>query len=142
MAEHDVKVTKTIRAGTDRVWAALTQPELVKKWMMGATLSTTWTRGAPITWTGDYEGKKYQDKGEVLEVEQHKQLAYTHFSAMSGAADKPENYHQVSWQLKDENGSTTLQLVQTGASSAKEAEQFKSNWKSMLDSLREVAEAG
>jgi hypothetical protein len=61
---------------------------------------------------------------------------------MSGAEDRPENYHRLSWDLAEDNGSTKVTLTQSGASSAEQAEQFEANWRNMLDSLRDVAEAG
>jgi uncharacterized protein YndB with AHSA1/START domain len=142
MAEHDVTVTRTIHTDANRVWKVLTDPEFVSAWMMGARVESTWQAGSPITWSGEYNGKAYEDKGEVIEVEPASRLVHTHFSAMSGAEDTPENYHRVTWQLDQDGSSTKLTLTQGGATSAKEAEQFKESWRTMLDQLREVAEAG
>ena len=142
MAEHDVTVTRTIHADADRVWNVLTDSKLVSQWMMGARVESTWQPGASITWSGEQNGKPYQDKGKIIEVDPKSQLGYTHFSAMSGAEDKPENYHRVSWRLDPDGSSTKLTLTQTGASSAKEAEQFKDGWNSMLGQFRDLAEAG
>ena len=76
----------------------------------------------------------------MLEVEEGSRLVHTHFSTMSGAEDVPENYHRLTWRLKPDGDSTRLTLTQSGASSAKEAEQFKSNWRTMLDLLRDIVE--
>ena len=46
----------------------LTSPEAISRFMFGAKVDTDWEEGSPITWTGEYEGKPYQDKGEILEV--------------------------------------------------------------------------
>ncbi len=142
MADHDVTVTRTIHTAADRVWTVLTDPDLVSEWTMGARVESTWQPGASITWSGEYDGKPYKDKGEVIEVEPESLLVHTHFSAMSGAKDTPENYHRVMWQLDGDGSSTKLTLSQSGASSAKEAEQFKDSWRTMLDQFRDVAEAG
>ena len=50
--------------------SALTDPEQVRSWMVGTTLTTDWQVGSPITWQGEMDGKPYEDKGEVLEVEE------------------------------------------------------------------------
>ena len=142
MADHDVTVTRTIHADSDQVWKVLTDSNLVSKWMMGARVESNWRRGGSITWSGEYNGKQYKDKGEVIEIDPGTRLVHTHFSAMSGAEDKPENYHRVTWQLDGDGSSTKLTLTQSGASSAKEADQFKENWRTMLDQFRDVAEAG
>ncbi|SDC02127.1 Uncharacterized conserved protein YndB, AHSA1/START domain [Raineyella antarctica] len=141
MSDFDVTVKRAIHAPADRVWATLTDPALVSKWMMGTTVSSTWKMGASITWTGEYQGKEYTDKGEVVEVEENKRLVHTHFSGMSGAEDKPENYHRLDWKLSDDGDTTMLTLVQSGAHSKEEADQFKQHWDAMLDALRDTAEA-
>ena len=57
-----------IAAEPDRVWETLTDPAAVKQWMFGTELDTDWQVGSPIVWKGEYEGKSYEDKGEVLDV--------------------------------------------------------------------------
>ena len=140
MSEHEVTVTRTIHAGSDRVWTTLTDSKLVTQWMMGAAVNSTWQAGAQIRWSGEHEGKRYEDKGEVLEVDHGKRLVHTHFSPLSGGEDKPENYHRLTWRLDADGDTTKLTLVQSGAKSAKEAEQFAQSWRAMLDQLRDVAE--
>jgi uncharacterized protein YndB with AHSA1/START domain len=86
-------------------------------------------------------GQPFEDKGEVIESQPPRRLVHTHFSALSGGEDVPENYHRLAWTLRPEDGATKLTLVQSGASSAAEAEQFKASWAQMLDALREAAES-
>jgi uncharacterized protein YndB with AHSA1/START domain len=132
--EHDVTVTRTIHAGPARVWEVLTGADNVELWMMGAKVDSTWQPGASITWSGEYDGKSFTDTGEVVEAEPGRRLVHTH---TSGGQE-----HQLRWKLDDAEGSTKLTLVQSGASSAEEADQFKQSWGAMLDKLREVAESG
>ena len=40
----------------------------------------------------EYDGKNYEDKGEILEVEHERRLKLTHFSALSGAEDAPRTF--------------------------------------------------
>ena len=141
MSDYDVTITRTIQAPTSRVWRVLTEPVLVSEWMMGAIVDCTWKKGDPITWNGEYQGKTYSDKGEVIDVDTGNRLVHTHFSATSGAEDKPENYHQFEWSLAADGNATKLTLVQSGAHSQREADQFKQNWAMMLDGLRDTAES-
>jgi uncharacterized protein YndB with AHSA1/START domain len=141
MADKDkVAVSIDIEAPADKVWAALTEPHLVKTYMMGATLKTDWKIGHPITWSGNYKGKPYEDKGIVRAVEPGMRLMVTHWSPLSGLEDKPENYHTVTYEVVGHGGHTHLTLTQenlTGAS----AEQSKQNWRPVLAGLKKVAEA-
>jgi uncharacterized protein YndB with AHSA1/START domain len=55
----------TINATASKVWEALTKPELVKQYLFGTEVTSDWRVGSPITYTGIWEGKKYQDKGKI-----------------------------------------------------------------------------
>lgn len=60
--------TITIDAPADRVWKVITDPAAVKEFMF-ADLETDWTEGSPIAWRGEWEGKPYEGKGRILEVD-------------------------------------------------------------------------
>jgi len=131
----------TINAPRAEVWDALTNPEKVKEWMHGTQMSTDWKEGSPITWTGEWKGKPYQDKGEVLEIEPERMLRYTHWSPMGGSEDKPENYHTVTYELAGSDGKTTLTLRQDNNPTQEEADKMaKENWGPVLEGLKETAE--
>jgi uncharacterized protein YndB with AHSA1/START domain len=129
-----------IAATPDRVWAALTDPAQIKEFMMGSQVDTDWGVGSPITWKGEFQGKRYEDKGEILEFTPGRRLAMTHFSPLSGAEDKPENYHQVVFELDGHLDNTQVTLSQDGNSSDEEAAHSAQNWQMMLDGLKKVAE--
>ena len=122
------------------VWAALTEPDQVRQYLMNTLLLTDWKPGSPITWSGEWEGKPYTDKGEVVEVEEGKRLAYTHFSPLSGAEDSPENYHTLWWNLEEVSGGTQVVLNQDKHSSAEEADRNRENWQQVMQSMKKVAE--
>ena len=142
MAGFEATGRTEIAAPPARVWTAMTDPDQVAQYMMGSRVKTDWQPGSPITWSGEWEGKPYQDKGEVLQAEPGRLLEVTHYSPMTGDEDIPENYHRVRYELSSEGGGTAVQLTQDGCDSAKQAEQFSQNWQGMLDGLRKVAEAG
>ena len=78
-----------IDAPRSEVWRALTDPDEIEKYMFGSRVETDWKPGSPITWKGEYEGKTYEDTGEILEVEPERRLKLTHSSASSGADRRP-----------------------------------------------------
>ncbi|MDX6239970.1 MAG: hypothetical protein QOG10_4785, partial [Kribbellaceae bacterium] len=80
MADHVATAETDISASPAQVWSALTDPEQIKKFMFGTDVQTDWQQGSPIVWKGVYEGKEYEDKGEILEIEQERRLKVTHFS--------------------------------------------------------------
>jgi uncharacterized protein YndB with AHSA1/START domain len=137
----EAKKTVTINASRARVWDALTQPTMVKRYMHGTNLSTDWKEGSPISWKGEWKGKSYEDKGTVLSVQPQKVLKYTHWSPMGGSEDKPENYHTVTYELGGEGGRTTLTLTQDNNATQDEADKMANdNWGPVLNSLKETVE--
>ena len=127
-------------AAPEKVWAALTEADEIAVWMLGTTVETTWEVGAPITWSGQYDGRAYQDKGEVLTVEKQRVLSMTHYSPLMGTQDAPENYHTVVYTLTRTDSGTRLELSQDRCDSEEQAQQFSRNWQSMLDGLRSHVE--
>ena len=129
-----------IDAGQGAVWSALTDPDQISAWMMGAEVSTDWQVGSPITWRGEMDGRGYEDKGEVLEVDEPNLLSVTHYSPLMGQADEPESYHTIVYRLSGGDGPTTVALTQDGNDSAEQAEQFSTNWQGMLEALKSTVE--
>jgi uncharacterized protein YndB with AHSA1/START domain len=123
-----------------QVWAALTEPEQIKQYMMGSVVETDWKPGSPIVWKGEWEGKAYEDKGEVLEFEPERRLKVTHFSPLTGQDDVPENYHTLVYELTPNDDGTHLSLSQDNNGSEEEAEHSRSTWEMMLAGLKKQVE--
>jgi uncharacterized protein YndB with AHSA1/START domain len=142
VADHVAHAETLIAAAPDQVWAALTDPAAISRFMFGSRVDTDWRVGGSITWTGEYDGKQFQDKGEILEVAEPERLRMTHYSPMSGQPDEPESYHTLDYRLSATEAGTRLTLDQDGNDSAEQAEQFAANWQTMLDQVKEYVEAG
>jgi uncharacterized protein YndB with AHSA1/START domain len=132
--------TITIDAPRQRVWAVLTDPESVREFMFGTELETDWSIGGPIRWRGVWEGREYEDYGEILEFEPGRRLVNTHFSPLSGDDDVPENRHTLTWTLDDVGGATVLTLSQDNNATAKAAEHSKGMWDALVAKVKEIAE--
>lgn len=130
----------TIAAPVTDVWAALTDPAQIKEYMFGSTVETDWQPGGSITWSGEYNGHPYQDKGEIIAVEPPRRLEVTHFSPMSGAADVPENYHRLSYTLTHAGHGTLVALTQDNNVDEDAAAHSARNWQAMLEGLKRHVE--
>ena len=138
----DAITSVTIDAPADKVWEALTDPAKVKEYMHGTEMSTDWQEGSPITWRGEWKGRPYEDKGEIVTVRPRKLLRYTHWSPMGGSEDTPENYHTVTYELAGEDGRTTLTLTQDNNATQEEADSMAANnWAPVLQGLKKTAES-
>jgi uncharacterized protein YndB with AHSA1/START domain len=108
--------------------------------MFGSQVETDWQRGSAIVWRGEYEGKKYEDKGEILEIEPERRLKMTHFSPLGGQDDVPENYHTLVYELEGRGQKTRVLLSQDNNTSEEAAEHSQANWEKMLSGLKQVVE--
>ena len=140
MTDHVASADVVVDASPDKVWAALTDPEEIKKYMFGSEVVTDWKQGSPIVWRGEYEGKQYEDKGEIVEIEPGRRLKVTHFSPLSGQEDRPENYHTVLYELEEREGRTHVSLSQDNNPSKEAAEHSRANWEKMLAGLKQAVE--
>lgn len=131
----------TIDASNSKVWDALVTPAAIKQYMFDTTVVSTWKEGSPIVWKGVWQGKAYEDKGVILQLEPGRTLQYSHFSPLSGLPDKPDNYHTVTIELSGEGGGTRVSLSQDNNRTEQEREHSERNWNMMLAGLKKFAEA-
>lgn len=127
-----------IKAPLEKVWEALTNPELVKQYFFGTKLETSWKVGDPIFWRGSWEGTAYEDKGTVLEYEPLKHLKYNYWSSFSGSPDSPDNYLDISYQVEDAKGGTLLTIIQEGLKSEEKREHSEQSWKGMMVEMEKM----
>jgi uncharacterized protein YndB with AHSA1/START domain len=138
--DHVAKVSTVIDAPKEEIWEALTDPAAISQYMFGTKVATDWTEGSPITWEGEWEGQRYQDKGMIREVRPPQVLEYSHFSPLSGLPDEPENYHTVRIEVVDEGPTTKVTLIQDNNETAEARDHSEKNWQAMLDGLKSVVE--
>lgn len=129
-----------IDAPVYKVWEALTDPAANNKFMFGSTVESDFKEGSAITWSGEWEGKPYEDKGKILKAVPGKTLQYSHLSPGMGEEDKPENYRTVTIELSDVNDKTHLLLTQDNNANEENRDKAKKNWDDMLSSLKELVE--
>jgi uncharacterized protein YndB with AHSA1/START domain len=140
--DHVARATTTISAPAEKVWDALTNPAAIKQYMMGATVTSDWKVGSPITWKGEIKGKSFEDKGRIQRVDPNEVLEYTHYSPMSGEPDAPENYHVVTVSLSPAGNGTRVDLVQTKNPTDEGRKHSEENWNQMLAGMKKVVESG
>jgi uncharacterized protein YndB with AHSA1/START domain len=129
-----------INVPVQNVWTALTDPEIVKQYFFGTKLQTSWKIGDPITFSGEWEGKEYIDKGTVLQIETGRLIAYNYWSSFSGKEDKPENYANITYQLEQEGNQTKLTIQQDSIADQQALAHSEQNWKMVVNSMKELIE--
>jgi uncharacterized protein YndB with AHSA1/START domain len=130
----------TIEVPISRVWEALTTPELIKAWFFGVDTATDWKVGSPLVHRGVYQGRPYEDKGNILQIEPPRLLVHSHWSPVSGLPDAPENYQRVTWELIERDGKTTLTIKEDNLPSEEAKATSEKSWRIVLENLRRLLE--
>lgn len=135
-----------VDASRDRLWHALTDPDTIARFLFGSRVETDWKKGSPIVYRGEWEGKPYEDKGTILEIEPGDRLVTSYYSPLSGKPDEPASYQTVSYLLADDadadGDGTRVTITQEGCADDAEAERSSANWRMVLQTLKSVVEAG
>jgi uncharacterized protein YndB with AHSA1/START domain len=129
-----------IHAPVQKVWEALTTPEIIKEYFFGTDAISDWKIGSPLIFKGEWQGKHYEDKGTILDNEENRLLRYSYWSSMSGIEDKPENYVIVTYELLEKNGNTMLTVIQENIPDEKMKAHSEENWKKVLAELKDLLE--
>jgi uncharacterized protein YndB with AHSA1/START domain len=142
MTNIELNITQEISTPAAEVWDALINPEKIKKYLFGTDTHCDWKVGSPLRFTGEWEGKPYEDKGTILAIEKEKLLSYDYWSNFSGVPDLPENYQIVTFRLNELKDSTEIQLTQKNIRSEEVKSHSQENWRMVLNSLKELVEKG
>jgi uncharacterized protein YndB with AHSA1/START domain len=134
-----VQVARLIPASPQKVWDTLTSRAGMKAYMMGADVDADWRVGGKLTMRGQYEGRAFEDHGEVRSYEPRRKLAYTH---VSGAA--PDQPHLVTFELAPGDGGTEVTVTQAAegrdpSADDKNRVMYEKTWAAMLEGLEKAA---
>jgi len=134
------KSSININASSAKVWEALVEPEIAKQYFFGAEIITDWKTGSSITFRGEFNGNKYEEKGVLLNIDTHRQLQYTHWSNFDGLPDKPENYRTWTFDLDEENGLTQLLISEDNIPTEKQKSRSDEFWGEVLLKIKQITE--
>lgn len=130
-----------IQSTPEKIWDVLTKPENIKEYLFGTEVLTDWKIGNPIVFQGEYNGQKYEDKGNVIENTRNKLLKYDYWSGFSGMEDKPENYSFVTYKIEKLNkNSVKFTWHQQGFSNKEGQKHTENGLKVILEKIKEIAE--
>lgn len=134
------KSTILINATKQKVWDALTKPELVKKWQYGSDLLTDWKVGSEIRFRGEWENKVFEQWGKILEIIPNELIKYSLFFPRPDLEDKEENYFIMSYVISEWENMVKLEIVKEDnrPGAVKEKESDEEN--PVLIALKEIIE--
>lgn len=140
MKDIIISVSIEINTPISKVWEALVTPAIIKEYMFGTQTTSDWKVGSKITYSGNWEGKVYEDGGIITEFVENKVFESTYFSSMSGEDNIPDNYSLVRYELSENENVTILKVIQDNIKDDTRAEHSKSNWNYVLKLLKDIVE--
>src|ERR1043165_9068244 len=100
--DHIVKKRIRLRAKPDKVWRALTDPNVTKKYFFNCGVYSDWKPGSKIAFKGTiFLIKKIELDGIILEVQPNKLLRY---SLRNGSDKAGNSYSTVTDELVYDDG--------------------------------------
>jgi uncharacterized protein YndB with AHSA1/START domain len=130
-----------VNASVEKVWEALTTSEIIKEYLFGTETITDWKPGSKIIFQGEWEGKQYQDGGEIIENIPQKKLSYTYWSKFSGVDDTPENHSIITYTVaKLSDNKTKFTWTQQGFANEEGYNHMSSGVKDFLTNVKNVME--
>lgn len=142
--EHYIKAQATINAPKEKVWDALTNPDMTEQYMFGCRVVTDWQPGSKVDWVGKHEGKEVTYvTGKCIEFQPCDKLVYSVIDPAAQYPKTPENHLIVTATLTEENGVTTIAVTQGDYTTVAEGEKrygHGEGWQQCLDDIKKLVE--
>ncbi len=129
-----------IRTTPQKLWDALTQPELTKLWWCETWQDCAWEQGAE--WKNMTPDGRIADSGEILEIEPPHRLVLTWQNQFVPDL-KPEGHSKLTYEIQPEGEGVILTLTHEMArDKSKLIEAISQGWPGLLSSLKSMLETG
>jgi len=128
-----------IRTTPERLWQAITDPEIRSKYNFGAGVTSDWTVGSPLKMSSPHTDGLMGD-GEVLEVDPPRRLVHTMVALWSDEV-KSEGASRVTWEIEPVEDSCRLTVTHDQLREGANAQIF-GGWPMILSGLKTWLETG
>jgi uncharacterized protein YndB with AHSA1/START domain len=128
-----------IRTTPERLWEAITDPEIRAKYNFGAGVSSDWQPGSRLEMGGAGAPGPLGD-GEVLEVDPPRRLVHT-MTALWSDEVKAEGASRVTWEIEQVRDSCRLTVVHDQLREGANDELY-GGWPMILSGLKTWLETG
>jgi len=141
-AYHTAEIT--INAPRERVWDALTNPEITQQYMFGCRTVSDWKPGSTLDWVGTHEGKQVTYvTGKIVTFEPYSKFVYTVIDPAAKYPLTPENHLTVDITLTEDGDNTHIHVSQGDYTKVAEGEKrygHGNGWEGVLNNIKELLE--
>jgi uncharacterized protein YndB with AHSA1/START domain/DNA-binding transcriptional ArsR family regulator len=129
-----------IRTTPERLWEAITNPEIRSKYNFGAGIHSDWSPGSKFTMMAGPNGEYLLGEGENLEVDPPRKLVQNMVAMFSDEA-KAEGTTRITWEIEPIGDSCRLTLTHDQMREGANAQLF-GGWPMVLSGLKTWLETG
>jgi uncharacterized protein YndB with AHSA1/START domain len=127
----------TINAPRSNVWAALTDTEVIKQYMLGTAVEADWKVGGSLV--RQEEGRPVDEIGEILAFEPEQLLEFSCFDSNRGSSD-PMEPHNVTIVLTTKSRQTRVAVIQDNNLNDEVRSEAERRWTKILAGLKNYVE--
>lgn len=129
-----------IRTTPEKLWQALTDPEIIRKYWFGVTQESEWKPGS--AWKMSFADGRLADTGEILEVDPPQRLVLRWRNEFMPEL-KAEGETRATYVLEPVGDTVKLTIVHEIAKpGSKFIEKVSGGWPKVLASLKSLLETG
>ena len=135
------RASVAIEASGADVWDALVNPATAKEYFFGAKMHSDWKEGGPITFTGEFNGNSYLEKGTIRQCRPERLLQYSHWSDLEQLPDLPENYRNWTFRIESRSPGVVLSVTEDNIPDETKRARSDAFWSGALTTIKEIVES-
>ena len=140
MADSRFVYVTFIRTTPEKLWQALTDPEITRRFWLGCWQESEWKTGSP--WRIMLPDGRLADSGEILEIDPPRRLAVSWRNEFKPEL-REEGYSRMTYELEKQGASVKLTVSHAmDRTGSKFNEAVSSGWPMILSSLKSLLETG
>ncbi|HEY6419667.1 MAG TPA: SRPBCC family protein [Candidatus Binataceae bacterium] len=141
MSKPKIVITTYLASTPDKVWKALTDPEITQRYWFGTRFESDWKVGSRIIWR---RNGKITDEQVLLKSEPSRVLSYT-FHPVFSEEYRSEPPSKVTLELEAGAGGEVMRLTMTHDEFPEDSAVYRAcsgGWPQILSSLKTLLETG
>src|SRR5262249_34784818 len=138
MSDLCIHLVTYIRASADRVWNALTDPDMTERYWMGTRMESDWRVGSQLRYVID---GKVTDDHTIIAIDRPRSLVHTFRPVFGVFADEAAS--RVAYTLEEHSGVVRLTMLHDGfAPKSRVHPACSRGWPMILSGLKTLLETG